>query len=106
MQKDKKIEVTALTFIRGRTLANLFFIRDEAQNLTQHEVKTIISHAAAGTKIVLTWDVHEMDSPYLDEKPNSLSYIIDRLKGQPMFAHIQLLKGERSELATLANELL
>lgn len=106
MQKDKKIEVTALTFIRGRTLANVYFIVDEAQNLTPHEIKTIISRAGAGTKIVFTGDIHQIDTPYLDDKSNGLSYIIDRLKGQPMFAHIQLQKGERSELATLANELL
>lgn len=106
MQKDKKIEVTALTFIRGRSLANVFFIIDEAQNLTPHEIKTIITRAGEGTKIVFTGDIHQIDSPYLDEKSNGLSYIIDRLKGQPLFAHIRLEKGERSELSDMANKLL
>jgi PhoH-like ATPase len=106
MQKDKKIEVTALTFIRGRSLANVFFIIDEAQNLTPHEIKTIITRAGEGTKIVFTGDVHQIDSPYLDEKSNGLSYIIDRLKGQPLFAHIRLEKGERSALSDLANKML
>ena len=106
LQKDGKIEVTALTFIRGRSLSNVFFIVDEAQNLTPHEIKTIITRAGEGTKIVFTGDIHQIDTPYMDEKSNGLTYIIDKLKGQPLFAHVKLEKGERSELANLANELL
>jgi len=106
MQDDKKIVITPLAYIRGRSLANIFFIIDEAQNLTPHEVKTIVSRAGENTKIVFTGDIHQIDTPYLDEKSNGLSYIIDRLRGNKLFAHITLEKGERSELANLANELL
>lgn len=104
--KEKKIEITPLAFIRGRSLSNVFFIIDEAQNLTPHEVKTIITRAGENTKIIFTGDIHQIDTPYLDEQSNGLSYIIDRLKGNPLFAHVTLTKGERSELANLANELL
>lgn len=106
MIRDKKINITPLAFIRGRSLSNVFFIIDEAQNLTPHEVKTIITRAGDNTKIIFTGDVHQIDTPYLDEESNGLSYIIDRLKGSELFAHITLTKGERSELANLANELL
>lgn len=106
MLKEKKIEITPLAFIRGRSLSNVYFIVDEAQNLTPHEVKTIITRAGANTKIVFTGDIRQIDTPYLDEQSNGLSYIIDRLKGNRLFAHITLAKGERSELANLANELL
>ena len=106
MIRDKKINISPLAFIRGRSLSNVFFIIDEAQNLTPHEVKTIITRAGENTKIVFTGDVHQIDTPYLDEESNGLSYIIDRLKGSSLFAHITLAKGERSELANLANELL
>jgi PhoH-like ATPase len=95
-----------LALIRGRSLSNVYFIVDEAQNLTPHEVKTIITRAGENTKIVFTGDVNQIDTPYLDEQSNGLSYIIDRLKGNALFAHITLTKGERSELANLANELL
>lgn len=104
--KEKKIEITPLAFIRGRSLSNVFFIVDEAQNLTPHEVKTIITRAGENTKIVFTGDVNQIDTPYLDEESNGLSYIIDRLKGNALFAHVTLTKGERSELANLANDLL
>jgi PhoH-like ATPase len=106
MQDDKKIVITPLAYIRGRSLANIFFIIDEAQNLTPHEVKTIVSRAGENTKIIFTGDIHQIDTPYLDEKSNGLSYIIDRLRGNKLFAHVTLEKGERSELANLANELL
>lgn len=106
MIRDKKINITPLAFIRGRSLSNVFFIIDEAQNLTPHEVKTIITRAGENTKIVFTGDIHQIDTPYLDEESNGLSYIIDRLKGSNLFAHVTLTKGERSELANLANELL
>lgn len=106
MQEEGKVIITPLAFIRGRSLSNIIFIVDEAQNLTPHEVKTIITRAGEGTKIVFTGDIHQIDSPYLDEHSNGLTYLIDRLKGQNLFAHIKLEKGERSELANLANELL
>lgn len=106
LKTEGKLEVTALTFIRGRSLSNVFFIVDEAQNLTPHEIKTIITRAGEGTKIVFTGDVHQIDTPYMDERSNGLTYIIDKLKGQALFAHIKLEKGERSELANLANKLL
>ncbi len=106
MEQDGKLKITALAFIRGRSLSNVIFIVDEAQNLTPHEVKTIITRAGENTKIIFTGDVHQIDTPYLDEQSNGLSYIIDRLKGNELFAHILLEKGERSELANLANELL
>jgi len=106
LQETGDLSITALNFIRGRSLTNVIFIVDEAQNLTPHEIKTIITRAGEGTKIVFTGDVHQIDTPYLDENSNGLSYIIDKLKGSPLFAHIKLEKGERSELANLANRLL
>jgi PhoH-like ATPase len=106
MEQDGSLKITPLAFIRGRSLSNIIFIIDEAQNLTPHEVKTIITRAGENTKIVFTGDVHQIDTPYLDEQSNGLSYIIDKLKGSALFAHITLEKGERSELANLANELL
>ena len=106
MEEDGKLKISALAFIRGRSLSNVIFIVDEAQNLTPHEVKTIITRAGENTKIIFTGDVFQIDTPYLDEQSNGLSYLIDRLKGNDLFAHITLEKGERSELANLANELL
>ena len=106
LQTDNRMVIMPLAFIRGRSLSNVFFIVDEAQNLTPHEVKTIITRAGEGTKIVFTGDVQQIDTPYLDENSNGLSYLIDRLKGNSLFAHVKLEKGERSELANLANELL
>lgn len=106
MEKDEKIVITPLAFIRGRSLSDIIFIVDEAQNLTPHEVKTIITRAGENTKIIFTGDIHQIDTPYLDEQSNGLSYLIDKLKGNELFAHITLEKGERSELANLANELL
>ena len=106
MVTKEKLLVTPLAYIRGRSLSNVFFIVDEAQDLTPHEVKTIISRAGENAKIIFTGDVHQIDSPYLDSQSNGLSYLIDRLKGNSLFAHITLEKGERSELANLANELL
>lgn len=106
MEQAGRIVITPLAFIRGRSLSNIMFIIDEAQNLTPHEVKTIITRAGENTKIVFTGDVHQIDTPYLDENSNGLAYLIDRLKGQNLFAHVKLEKGERSELANLANELL
>jgi PhoH-like ATPase len=87
-------------------LSDVFFIVDEAQNLTPHEVKTIISRAGENTKMIFTGDIHQIDTPYLDSQSNGLSYLIDKLKDQNLYAHITLEKGERSELANLANEFL
>jgi len=106
MQESGKIIITPLAFIRGRSLSNIMFIIDEAQNLTPHEVKTVITRAGENTKIVFTGDVHQIDTPYLDENSNGLAYLIDRLKGQKLFTHVKLEKGERSELANLASDLL
>lgn len=103
---NDKISITPLAFIRGRTLSKIFFIVDEAQNLTPHEVKTIISRAGENSKFVFTGDIYQIDTPYLDAESNGLSYLIDKAKGHPLYAHITLQKGERSELANLANELL
>jgi PhoH-like ATPase len=103
---NEKLLVTPLAYIRGRSLANIIFIVDEAQNLTPLEVKTIITRAGEGTKIIFTGDIHQIDTPYLDSQSNGLSYLIDRLKGQALYAHVTLEKGERSELANLANNLL
>ncbi|MCB0790791.1 MAG: PhoH family protein [Flavobacteriales bacterium] len=106
MLENEKISIAPLAYIRGRSLSNIFFIIDEAQNLTPHEIKTVISRAGEGTKIVFTGDIHQIDTPYLDAESNGLSYLIDKAKGDPLFAHITLEKGERSALANLANELL
>lgn len=106
LQENGYLTITALTFIRGRSLTNSMFIVDEAQNLTPHEIKTIITRAGEGTKIIFTGDINQIDTPYMDEQSNGLSYIIDKLKGNDLFAYIKLRKGERSELANLANELL
>ena len=106
MIENEKIVICPLAFIRGRSLSNMFFIVDEAQNLTPHEVKTIITRAGENTKIIFTGDIYQIDTPYLDAQSNGLSYLIDKVKGQPLYAHITLQKGERSELANLANDLL
>ncbi|HRH38273.1 MAG TPA: PhoH family protein [Flavobacteriales bacterium] len=106
MLENDKISIAPLAYIRGRSLSNIFFIVDEAQNLTPLEVKTVISRAGEGTKIVFTGDIHQIDSPFLDSESNGLSYLIDKAKGDPLFAHITLEKGERSPLANLANDLL
>ncbi|HEY0669050.1 MAG TPA: PhoH family protein [Sphingobacteriaceae bacterium] len=104
--ENDKISIAPLAFIRGRTLTKIFFIVDEAQNLTPHEIKTIISRAGENTKIVFTGDIYQIDTPYLDSESNGLSYLIDKAKNHPLYAHITLQKGERSELANLATELL
>ncbi len=104
MVQNEKITVAPLAYIRGRSLSNIFFIVDEAQNLTPLEVKTVISRAGEGTKVIFTGDVHQIDTPYLDSESNGLSYLISKAKGDPLFAHITLAKGERSALANLANE--
>lgn len=98
------VEIEALTYIRGRSIPHQFFIVDEAQNLTPHEIKTILTRAGEGTKIVLTGDPNQIDNPYIDFYSNGLSYVIERFKNEPIAASIYLTKGERSELATKAAE--
>ena len=106
MIESEKLVIQPLAYIRGRSFSNIFFIVDEAQNLTPHEIKTIISRAGENTKIVFAGDINQIDTPYLDSQSNGLSYLIDKLKGQKLYSHITLKKGERSDLANLANELL
>lgn len=104
--RTEKIQIAPLAFIRGRTITKIYFIVDEAQNLTPHEIKTIISRAGEHTKIVFTGDIYQIDTPYLDSESNGLSYLIENAKNHPLYAHITLQKGERSELANLATDLL
>ena len=106
MVEEEKLVISPLTYIRGRSLQKIFFIVDEAQNLTPHEVKTIITRAGEGTKVVFTGDIYQIDHPFLDSQSNGLSYLIDRFKGQRVYGHINLEKGERSPLAELASNLL
>lgn len=106
MQKNEELVITPLAYIRGRSLSNVYFIVDEAQNLTPHEVKTIITRAGEGTKIVFTGDIQQIDSPYLDAKSNGLSFVTEKMRGHDLFAHVNLVKGERSYLAELASDLL
>jgi len=106
MLEKEKLLISPLAYIRGRSLSNIIFIVDEAQNLTPHEIKTIITRAGENTKIIFTGDVYQIDTPYLDSQSNGLSYLIDKVKNNDIYAHIKLEKGERSELANLANDLL
>lgn len=106
MLEKEKLVITPLSYIRGRSLQRMYFIIDEAQNLTPHEVKTVITRAGERTKIVLTGDLQQIDQPYLDALSNGLSHLINRMTGQPLYAHITLEKGERSKLADLASTLL
>ncbi len=104
--REEKVELEALTYIRGRSISRQYVIIDEAQNLTPHEVKTIISRAGEGTKMVLTGDPEQIDNPYLDASSNGLTYTVERLKGHAACGHITLTRSERSHLASLAAELL
>lgn len=106
MLKEEKLIITPLAYIRGRSLGKVFFIIDEAQNLTPHEMKTIITRAGEGTKMVFTGDVFQIDQPYLDQWSNGLTHLGEKLDGQPLFEHIFLRKGERSELSEIAAKLL
>jgi PhoH-like ATPase len=106
MIEHEKLHISPLAYIRGRSLDRVFFIVDEAQNLTPHEVKTIITRAGEGTRIVFTGDIYQIDTPYLDSQSNGLAYLVDRMKGQKIYAHVNLVKGERSALAELASTLL
>ena len=104
MLRREKLLISPLAYIRGRSLSNVFFIIDEAQNLTPHEVKTIITRAGEGTKIVFTGDIQQIDQPYLDKWSNGLTHINDKLHGEPLFEHVNLTKGERSKLSELAGK--
>ena len=106
MQKSEQLVIEALAFIRGRSLSETYCIIDEAQNLTPHEIKTIITRAGEGTKMVFTGDIQQIDQPYLDSQSNGLVYMIDRMKEQNLFAHVNLVKGERSQLSELASNLM
>ncbi len=106
LQTNGSLVIEALAYIRGRSLSDTFCIIDEAQNLTPHEIKTIITRAAEGTKMVFTGDVYQIDSPYLDTQSNGLAYMIDRMQGQEIFGHVNLVKGERSQLSEIASQLL
>lgn len=106
MIETEKLRIVPLAYIRGRSLSNVIFIVDEAQNLTPHEVKTIITRAGENTKIIFTGDIFQIDTPYLDTQSNGLSYLVDRMNDNDLYAHINLEKGERSELANLASKLL
>jgi PhoH-like ATPase len=106
MIEQEKLHIAPLAYIRGRSLAHVFFIVDEAQNLTPHEVKTIITRAGEHSKVVFTGDINQIDTPYLDSQSNGLTMLVDRMKGQDLFAHVNLVKGERSALAELASNLL
>jgi PhoH-like ATPase len=103
---DGKVVLEPLTYIRGRSIPHQFMIVDEAQNLTPHEIKTIVSRIGEGTKLVLTGDIGQIDNPYLDQSSNGLSYVVEKMKGINLVAHVTLTKSERSELASLAASLL
>lgn len=104
--KDEKLLITPLAYIRGRSLGKAFFIIDEAQNLTPHEIKTIITRAGEGTKVVFTGDIFQIDQPYLDQWSNGLTHLGEKMAGQKLFEHVFLKKGERSELSEIASKLL
>lgn len=106
MQKENQLVIEALAFIRGRSLSDTYFIVDESQNLTPHEIKTIITRAGEGTKMVFTGDIFQIDQPYLDMYSNGLTHLGEKMSGQPLFEHINLRKGERSELSEIASRLL
>ena len=104
--ENKKIDILPLTFIRGRSIPKAFLILDDSQNLTPGEVKTIITRAGEGTKIVFTGDIQQIDAPYLDARSNGLTYLIHKMQGQDIYSHINLEKSERSKLAELAANIL
>ena len=106
MIREEKLLISPLAYIRGRSLGKVYFIVDEAQNLTPHEVKTIITRAGEGTKMVFTGDIYQIDQPFLDQWSNGLTHLGEKMHGQPLFQHISLLKGERSELSEVAAKLL
>ena len=101
-QQKGQIEIEAMTFIRGRSISNAFIVIDEVQNMTQHEIKTVLTRVGEGTKIVLTGDIEQIDNVYIDATNNGLSYVVERLKEESITGHITLKKGERSKVATIA----
>jgi len=103
---EGKIEVEAMTFIRGRSIANAFIIVDEVQNMTQHEIKTVLTRVGEGTKVVLTGDIDQIDNVYIDATNNGLTYVVERFKDQDISGHMTLTKGERSDVATIAAKIL
>ncbi len=100
--QNGEIEVEAMTFIRGRSIANAIIVIDEVQNMTQHEIKTVLTRVGEGTKIILTGDIEQIDNVYIDATNNGLSYVVERLKEESLSGHVTLLKGERSKVATIA----
>ncbi len=106
LQSMGLLQMEALTYIRGRSLPQQYLVVDEAQNLTPHEIKTVITRAGGGTKVILTGDPYQIDNPYVDAASNGLSYVVERFKGEPLAGHVTLFKGERSELAELAARVL
>ena len=100
--EEGKIEVEAMTYIRGRSIANAYIVIDEAQNLTQHEIKTVLTRVGEGTKVILTGDIEQIDNVYIDATNNGLSYVVEKLKEEDLSGHVTLLKGERSKVATIA----
>ena len=106
MVREEKLVISPLAYIRGRSLGKVYFIVDEAQNLTPHEVKTIITRAGEGTKMVFTGDIFQIDQPYLDQWSNGLTHLGEKMRGQALFEHVFLRKGERSELSEVAAKLL
>jgi PhoH-like ATPase len=103
---DGTIEVEALTYIRGRSISNAYIVIDECQQLTQHEIKTILTRVGENTKIVMTGDIEQIDNVYVDETSNGLTYVVEKLKEHDLAGHITLTKGERSKVATLAAKIL
>jgi PhoH-like ATPase len=104
--ETNKLELEAVTYIRGRSLPRQFVVVDEAQNLTPHEIKTIVSRAGEGTKVVITGDPYQIDNPYLDAESNGLTFLVEKFKGQTGFGHVTLTRSERSRLAALAAKIL
>jgi PhoH-like ATPase len=101
-----KVEIIPLSYLRGRSLRNALILIDEAQNITPREIKTVISRAGEGSKVVLTGDVQQIDHPFLDQTSNGLTHVVERFKGQGIFGHVMMTKTERSKLADLASDLL
>ena len=100
--EDGKIEVEAMTYIRGRSISNAFIVIDEAQNMTRHEIKTVLTRVGEGTKIILTGDIEQIDNVYIDATNNGLTYVVEKLKNEEISGHMTLIKGERSRVATIA----
>jgi PhoH-like ATPase len=104
--ENGQIEVEAMTYIRGRSITNSFIIIDEVQNMTRHEIKTVLTRVGEGTKIVLTGDIEQIDNVYINSTTNGLTYVVEKFKDQVFSGHILLTKGERSEVATISSDIL